>query len=134
MRTDRPPEATGGVPLRTIAAIVRSGGARVRTGGAGGVAEIALELVVHRVREYHEPVGRLNQLLPLAKEHFDDGEDALAAVVGQYETKRAGADAIKTGIMIATDRRVLFYAKRLFGYQLEHFPYRAISSFEQGVR
>jgi len=38
MRTVGPAEATGDAPLRTIAAIVRSGGARVRTGGAGGVA------------------------------------------------------------------------------------------------
>lgn len=79
-------------------------------------------------------MGRLKKLLSRAKDHFDDGEVALAAVVGQYETKRLGAESLKTGIMIATDRRVLFYAKRMFGYQLEHFPYRCISSFEEGKR
>ena len=35
-------------------------------------------------------------------------------------------------MLIATDRRLVFYAKKLGGYDLESFPYRQISSFEGG--
>lgn len=33
--------------------------------------------------------------------------------------------------MLATDQRVVFYAKKLGGYDLESFSYGNISSFEQ---
>lgn len=79
-------------------------------------------------------MSRRLKLLSLAEEHFDEGEIALASVLGQFETERLGSDSIKTGVLIATDRRVVFFAKRMFGYELEHFSYRAISSFEHGKR
>lgn len=43
-----------------------------------------------------------------------------------------GSDSVRTGSLLATDRRVVFYAKKLGGYELESFPYGNISSFEQG--
>jgi hypothetical protein len=43
-----------------------------------------------------------------------------------------GGDSVRTGSLIATDRRLVFYAKKLGGYELESFPYSNISSFEQG--
>jgi hypothetical protein len=33
--------------------------------------------------------------------------------------------------MLATDRRIVFYAKKLGGYELESFPYKSVSSIEQ---
>ena len=41
-----------------------------------------------------------------------------------------GEDFIRTGIFIATDQRLLFYAKKLTGFDLEAFPYANISSME----
>lgn len=61
-----------------------------------------------------------------------DGEAPLASVDGTYEVKRMGADTVRSGILIATDRRLVFYAKKLTGFELESFPYSNISSFEQG--
>lgn len=76
-------------------------------------------------------MASIEKLRAQAQEHFQPGETALATVKGTYETKLAGfADSARTGIMIATDRRVVFYAKKLGGYDLESFPYEKISSVE----
>ena len=43
-----------------------------------------------------------------------------------------GRDSVRNGIFIATDQRLLFYAKKLTGYDFESFPYANISSMEMG--
>ena len=43
-----------------------------------------------------------------------------------------GRDSVRNGIFIATDQRLLFYAKKLTGYDFESFPYENISSMEMG--
>lgn len=53
-------------------------------------------------------------------------------MAGAYEVKLMGSDSVRTGVLIATDRRVLFYAKKLGGFDLESFPFGNISSFEHG--
>lgn len=55
----------------------------------------------------------------------------IASVLGAYETKRLGTNTVRNGILVATDQRVVFYAKKFGGYDLESFPYSNISSFEQ---
>lgn len=73
-------------------------------------------------------VGRLlEQVLP----HLEQGERIDAHVQGVYETKLMGSNTVRTGIFLATDRRLVFYAKKLGGYDFESFPYTNISSFEQ---
>lgn len=52
--------------------------------------------------------------------------------MGAYETKVMGSDTVRNGVLIATDRRVVFYAKKLRGFDLESFPFGNISSFEHG--
>lgn len=51
--------------------------------------------------------------------------------MGAYETKIMGNDVARNGILLATNERVVFFAKKLGGYDLESFPYANISSFEQ---
>ncbi len=77
-------------------------------------------------------MAKIDKLTEQAKAHLEPGEEICAAVQGTYETKIMGGDSLRTGSLIATDRRVVFYAKKLGGYELESFPYRNISSFEQG--
>jgi len=77
-------------------------------------------------------MAKLEKLTEQAKAHLEPGEDIRAAVQGQYETRIMGGDSVRTGSLIATDRRLVFYAKKLGGYELESFPYGNISSFEQG--
>lgn len=65
-----------------------------------------------------------------AKEHLESDEPVSAAVMGSYETKRFGGDSVRTGVFIATDRRILLYAKKMGGYEMESFPYSNVSSIE----
>ena len=89
-------------------------------------------------------MAKIDKLLKRSKEHFEDGEEPLqivlagrdqaqpAVIRGSYEVEILGKDSVRAGILIATDRRLLFYAKKLTGYDLEAFPYANISSMEMG--
>ncbi|MCI2230440.1 PH domain-containing protein [Polaribacter sp. MSW13] len=69
--------------------------------------------------------------LILVKEHLDNGETIHSSIYGTYEIKLMGKDSIRNGIFIATENRIVFYAKKLFGYDLESFPFKNISSIEK---
>jgi hypothetical protein len=75
-------------------------------------------------------MAKIDKLLGQLAEHLENGERVDAAVAGTYETKIMGSDSVRTGIMAATDRRLVFYAKKLMGFEIESFPYANISSFE----
>ncbi|MDE2752652.1 MAG: hypothetical protein F4151_11385 [Gammaproteobacteria bacterium] len=77
-------------------------------------------------------MAKLDKQLERAREHFDEGEKPLQTVLGAYETSIMGQDTVRNGIFIATDRRLLFYAKKLTGYDFEALPYSNISSMEMG--
>lgn len=76
-------------------------------------------------------MAKIDKLLEQAKAHLNPDERVAAAVQGTYETKILGSDSVRTGILIATDSRIVFYAKKLGGYDLESFLYGNVSSFEQ---
>lgn len=75
-------------------------------------------------------MAKLEKLVDQAQEHLDEGEAVLATVIGTYETKKMGQDWTRKGILAATDHRLVFYAKKMGGYDLEVFPYDHISSIE----
>ena len=77
-------------------------------------------------------MAKIDKLLKKAEAHFETGEKMISAVLGAYETKVLGADSVRNGIMIATNKRLIFFAKKLTGFDLEVFPYGNISSFEMG--
>jgi hypothetical protein len=77
-------------------------------------------------------VANIEKLIGQAREYFEPGESPVASVYGAYETKIMGSDSVRNGIFIATNKRLLFYGKKLFGYDLEIFPYSNISSIEMG--
>lgn len=76
-------------------------------------------------------MAKIEKLQEMAAAHLEPGESAVAVVLGAYETKILGSDTVRNGILIATERRLVFYAKKFGGYDLESFAYRNISSFEQ---
>lgn len=76
-------------------------------------------------------MAKIDKLLEQAKAHLNPGEQVASAVQGTYETKILGSDSVRTGILMATDTRIVFYAKKLGGYDLESFQYGNVSSFEQ---
>lgn len=75
-------------------------------------------------------MAKIEKLVSLAKDHLESGEQVIHAVLGQYETKILNTETTRKGVLIATDRRVIFFAKKLTGYDLEVFPYSNISSIE----
>lgn len=77
-------------------------------------------------------MAKIDKLQRQASEHLEPGESVHAVVMGSYETEILGHDSVRTGILMATDLRVMFYAKKLTGYDLEVFPYSNISSIETG--
>lgn len=75
---------------------------------------------------------RADKLVERASEHLEDGEVLLAWVMGVYESELLGTNVPRNGLLMATDRRLLFYGRKLAGYDFESFPYENVSSFEQG--
>lgn len=76
-------------------------------------------------------MAKIEKLLAQAQPHLHAGEQVSAAVMGSYETRALGGDNARAGVMLATDQRGVFYAKKLGGCDLESFSYGNISSFEQ---
>lgn len=77
-------------------------------------------------------MGKIDKLLTLAQAHMESGERPDAVVLGTYEADWMGTEIARTGVMIATAGRVIFFAKKLTGHEVESFPYQNISSFESG--
>jgi len=77
-------------------------------------------------------MAKIDRLTKQVQEHLDADEEILAVVLGSYEIKIFGRDSVRKGIFAATNRRLVFYAKKLTGYEFEVFPYSNISSFEAG--
>lgn len=69
--------------------------------------------------------------LTLVKEHLNSGETIQSSVFGANEGKLMGNDITRNGIFVATETRIVFFAKKLFGYDLESFPFKNISSIEK---
>lgn len=72
---------------------------------------------------------KLKRLLP---NHLDQDEQIRCSVFGAYAAKLMGKDTVRNGILAATDRRLVFYAKKLTGHDMEVFPFENISSVEHG--
>jgi hypothetical protein len=73
----------------------------------------------------------LEKNLELLRKHLYAGEEVQAAVLGVYETEVMGKKRTRFGILAATSHRVVFFGKKMGGYDFESFPYNAISSIEQ---
>lgn len=77
-------------------------------------------------------MANLKKLIEKAKEHLESEEEILHGIKGAYETKRFGQDSTRNGIFLATNKRIIFFAIKLTGYDMEVFPYSTISSIEMG--
>jgi hypothetical protein len=69
--------------------------------------------------------------LRLVEEHLQEGEGIIASIYGVYEFELMGSDTVRNAILVATDRRIVFFAKKMMGYDLESFPFENISSIEK---
>lgn len=77
-------------------------------------------------------MAKIDKLIESARPHLESSETIIATVMGTYEAKMLGKTTIRNGVFLATDRRLVFYAKKLTGYDMEVFPYSSISSMETG--
>ncbi|MET4781852.1 PH domain-containing protein [Glaciihabitans sp. UYNi722] len=77
-------------------------------------------------------MAKEEKLIGQARPHLDADEEVLASAVGTYEAKILGNDSIRSGILMATQHRVVFFAKKLGGHELESYAYKSISSFDSG--
>ena len=64
-------------------------------------------------------------------EHLQPNENIISSIFGVYETKRMGNKTIRNGVFALTETRLLFFAKKMFGYDLESFKFDKISSIER---
>ena len=56
----------------------------------------------------------------------------LATEVERIRRGKRDIEANRPGILVATDRGLYFYAKKLRGFQLETYPYSHIRNFKYG--
>lgn len=69
-------------------------------------------------------------LLELAK-NLKEGEEVIVSIYGGYETTRMGTKTVRNGVFALTEDRLIFCAKKMFGYDLESFQYKKVSSIER---
>jgi len=77
-------------------------------------------------------MASIEKLTKLVQEHLESDENVIAVVQGAYEIKMMGRNSLRKGILIATNKRIVFYAKKLTGFDLEVIPYDKVSSYETG--
>jgi hypothetical protein len=65
------------------------------------------------------------------KNHLQEGETIVSSIFGAYQAKRMGNDTVRNGVFAITQNRVIFFAKKMFGYDLESFKFDKISSIER---
>jgi hypothetical protein len=74
-------------------------------------------------------VTRGKKLFEGLSQHLEDGEAIQYVVDGAYE---AGGNAVRHGLVVATDRRLVFFSLTAYGgHEVESFRYPSITSFEQ---
>ena len=71
-----------------------------------------------------------NKNLAAVVEHLDEGETIIASCGGLYKAKVLGTDSVRKGILLATEKRVVFFGKKFGGDDLESFPLSNVSAIE----
>lgn len=77
---------------------------------------------------------KLEKLKANVSEKLEQDEEIIASVLGAYKSTTMGKDTLRNGIFVATQKRLVFYGKRTFGYDMESFPYGNISSIDMGKK
>jgi hypothetical protein len=73
--------------------------------------------------------------LDKAKQVLTEGEKVLDVTTGQGKVRRMGSDTTRNGALIVTDRRVIFFTKKLGGYEMSDHVYGMLTSvdYKKGV-
>jgi hypothetical protein len=65
-----------------------------------------------------------------AKHVLTDGEAILDVTTGMGKVKRMGSETSRNGGLIVTDRRVIFFTKKLGGYEMSDHVYGLLTSVD----
>ena len=63
-------------------------------------------------------------------DHLDSDESIIESCGGLYQTTILGSESVRSGIFVVTEKRAVFFGKKLGGYDLESFPLSKISAIE----
>lgn len=63
-------------------------------------------------------------------DHLEENEEIIHSVDGVFTGKTLGQETLRTGVMIVTRSRVVFFSKRLFGFDLETVSLKGVTSVE----
>ena len=71
-----------------------------------------------------------NKKAERAKKHLQPGEEVLYWTAGVCESTLMGHATKRNGIILATRIRVVIVIEKMFGFELEEYPYHTLSSIE----
>lgn len=69
-------------------------------------------------------MAKIEKLVEDSKKHLVNDEKIITYIYGTVLSKMA------TGVFLVTDKRIVFYAKKIFGFDLDVYTYSKISSVE----
>lgn len=64
------------------------------------------------------------------EEHLEDDEEIIEFLLGMYDSDFLGKETKRNGALFATNKRIIFYGKKTFGYDMETIDYKRISSID----
>ena len=70
-------------------------------------------------------------ILERVQAHLSSDEDIRAVAAGRFEVRALGKKISRKGLLVGTDQRLVFFAKRLRGVDWEEFSYDALTAVEQ---
>lgn len=77
---------------------------------------------------------KIDRLIESARVHFEPDEEPLSAVLGFYDARTSSGGGKRKGIIVATNLRMIFYSRKIRGFDLETFSYDDLSRIEAGKK
>jgi hypothetical protein len=71
------------------------------------------------------------RILERVQAHLSSDEDIRAVATGRFEVRALGRKISRNGVLVGTDQRLVFFAKKLRGVDWEEFSYDALTAVEQ---
>jgi hypothetical protein len=70
-------------------------------------------------------------ILERVQAHLSSDEDIRAVATGRFEVRALGRKISRNGVLVGTDQRLVFFAKKLRGVDWEEFSYDALTAVKQ---
>ena len=80
--------------------------------------------------DHLEQNKRLRKRLGKAEQVLTEGEEIIDGATGMVPVRRMGTETSRNGVVIATDRRVILFATKMGGYDVQDFAYGLLTSVD----